>query len=147
MVILKYKLYVTKLNFIWHWHDYDLDPRRKKMICLVIISFWVCTCWRHIFLLSLLRLNWPEWCYLHWPHALLFIYLYTFWLSVIQRGLFAAPIKIRDDWICRKKYSCTTTMYMCHCKVQTSKTQIGTNVDTMYILLHWIHNNPFDSNP
>ena len=103
---------VTKLNFIWHCHDDDLDPRRKKMICFVIISFWVCTCWRHIFLL-LLQLNWPGWRYIHWPHVLLFIYLYIFWLSVIQRGLFAAPIKIKDDWICWKKifmyyyYICT----------------------------------------
>ena len=132
------KLYVTKLNFIWHCHDDDLDPR-KKMICFVIISFWVCTCWRHIFLLLLLQLNWPGWCYIHWPHALLFIYLYIFWLSVIQRGLFAAPIKIRDDWICWKKYSCTTTMYICHCKVQTSKTQIGTHVDMYYVHFTALH--------
>ena len=134
-------LYVTKLNFIWHWHDDDLDPR-KKMICFVIISFWVCTCWRHIFFLLLLQLNWPGWCYIHWPHALLFIYLYIFWLSVIQRGLFAAPIKIRDDWICWKNIHVnTTTMYICHFKVQTSQTQIGTNVDNTYV--HFIALNPY----
>ena len=42
---------------------------------------------------------------------------------------------------------CTTSMYICHCKVQASKTQIGTNFDIMYISLHWIDNNPFNSNP